>query len=485
MKALITAALFVLSFGSAAEAQSISLVDSAGAARWRASRGEQLTITGKDITCNPANKEPAIAFGDQTVTIDAQKSTTAWVVTVPTSLDADPYQVTVTCGSAKASAWLNVTPAAPVVVCAFNPGPKPTEKRPLSERCGVSAIWELRLGDRIDVEVYQLEELRKGLGNKPLRLFMNGIELKNLDVQLSKSDPNTGRSVLWTRLDFDNDNADNRKAWVQLMQLARSKKRVEVSVGPEGGPQFMSTAAVDFNVYSTGWTIFTISVLSMLLIGTVVLAARSSLLRGPKCTTGPAPFSLARHQMAAWFIVVISAYLFLMLMTGQAATSPTALILIGISGATGLAAVLIDAQQAKQGTRESDTLAAEEKALKEALDDKVSGLRAQLAKAEPGSTGAAQLTAAIQTKTQRLAEVTALLQKPASQVLPSRGWARDLLSDENGVSFHRLQIVGWTIVLAGVFVRAVWRELAMPDFDATTLALMGVSSSTYLGFKLP
>jgi hypothetical protein len=115
----------------------------------------------------------------------------------------------------------------------------------------------------------------------------------------------------------------------------------------------------------------------------------------------------------------------------------------------------------------------------------VSGLRAQLASAEPGSTGAAQLTAAIQTKTQRLAEVTALLQKPASQVSPSRGWARDLLSDENGVSFHRLQIVGWTIVLAGVFVRAVWRELAMPDFDATTLALMGVSSSTYLGFKLP
>src|SRR5687767_10759527 len=57
MKAFITAALFVLSFGSAAAAQSISLVDGSGAARWRASRGEQLTIIGKDLTCNPANKE--------------------------------------------------------------------------------------------------------------------------------------------------------------------------------------------------------------------------------------------------------------------------------------------------------------------------------------------------------------------------------------------------------------------------------------------
>jgi hypothetical protein len=37
----------------------------------------------------------------------------------------------------------------------------------------------------------------------------------------------------------------------------------------------------------------------------------------------------------------------------------------------------------------------------------------------------------------------------------------------------------------GVFFRMVWRDFAMPEFDTTTLALMGVSSGTYLGFKLP
>jgi hypothetical protein len=40
-------------------------------------------------------------------------------------------------------------------------------------------------------------------------------------------------------------------------------------------------------------------------------------------------------------------------------------------------------------------------------------------------------------------------------------------------------------VLVGTFVTAVWRTFAMPDFDATTLGLMGISSGMHLGFKFP
>jgi len=42
----------------------------------------------------------------------------------------------------------------------------------------------------------------------------------------------------------------------------------------------------------------------------------------------------------------------------------------------------------------------------------------------------------------------------------------------------------FTVILAVIFVVKVGSSLAMPDFDATLLALMGISNGTYLGFKL-
>ena len=53
------------------------------------------------------------------------------------------------------------------------------------------------------------------------------------------------------------------------------------------------------------------------------------------------------------------------------------------------------------------------------------------------------------------------------------------------MSFHRFQIFAWTIVLIAVFIASVYNGLAMPEFDAKLLALMGISGGTYIGFKLP
>ena len=74
---------------------------------------------------------------------------------------------------------------------------------------------------------------------------------------------------------------------------------------------------------------------------------------------------------------------------------------------------------------------------------------------------------------------------PPAPVAGSRGFFQDLLEDENGVSFDRLQMVAWTFVLGLVFVVEVWTDLHMPDFSQTLLGLMGISSGTYVGFKLP
>jgi hypothetical protein len=70
-----------------------------------------------------------------------------------------------------------------------------------------------------------------------------------------------------------------------------------------------------------------------------------------------------------------------------------------------------------------------------------------------------------------------------SNRLQSRGFLTDILSDGNGISFHRFQIVVWTIVLGIVFLASVYNSLSMPSFSETLLALMGISGATYVGFK--
>ncbi len=54
-----------------------------------------------------------------------------------------------------------------------------------------------------------------------------------------------------------------------------------------------------------------------------------------------------------------------------------------------------------------------------------------------------------------------------------------------GTAIHRLQVFCWTIVLGGVFIIGVYRNLAMPEFGGTLLALMGISGAGYVGFKIP
>jgi hypothetical protein len=66
----------------------------------------------------------------------------------------------------------------------------------------------------------------------------------------------------------------------------------------------------------------------------------------------------------------------------------------------------------------------------------------------------------------------------------SQGFLKDILSDEYGISLHRFQIFAWTFVMVAVFIRQVTAYLTMPEFDSSLLILMGISSGTYLGFKV-
>jgi hypothetical protein len=73
----------------------------------------------------------------------------------------------------------------------------------------------------------------------------------------------------------------------------------------------------------------------------------------------------------------------------------------------------------------------------------------------------------------------------AEPAAPTSGWwFMDILRDSEGVNFHRFQMAAWTLVLGLVFIQQVYRNLAMPEFSASVLALMGISAGTYLGLKL-
>ena len=87
----------------------------------------------------------------------------------------------------------------------------------------------------------------------------------------------------------------------------------------------------------------------------------------------------------------------------------------------------------------------------------------------------------------RLAMVDESVAKLPAAPKPSKstGFLKDILNDGDGISFHRFQIAVWTLVLGGVFVWGVYRNMSMPEFDASLLTLMGISSGTYVGFKFP
>jgi hypothetical protein len=73
-----------------------------------------------------------------------------------------------------------------------------------------------------------------------------------------------------------------------------------------------------------------------------------------------------------------------------------------------------------------------------------------------------------------------------TQFTPHSGFFQDLVTDKDGVTLHRFQMLTMTIVLGIMFIiRVASKGQLPPDFDGTTLGLMGISSGTYLGCKIP
>ena len=188
------------------------------------------------------------------------------------------------------------------------------------------------------------------------------------------------------------------------------------------------------------------------------------------------PYSLGKSQMAFWGLLVVLTFAGVWVLADtMERIPPQVLILLGISGATGLSAVVIG--ENKKAGKKSEIQNAITK-----LQEEQRRLEKEQ-RAAPGDFPPVSQNRLATIK----AEITELQEQlqSAESARSSAGFWQDICDDGNGVSFHRLQVVIWTVILGVIFVWSVAQVMSMPEFSETLLILLGISNGTYLGFKIP
>jgi hypothetical protein len=335
----------------------------------------------------------------------------------------------------------------------------------------------------------------KGITTDDLTLTLNGHPITG--IKGSMIDENT--------LEFKLRRTEETKAtWNELLgspKFSDSTRQMKVGLRGPDSKEFATARVASFRLYSPFRA--KLCLIGLLLMFGVFfwLARTTNIIRDsnpPKPETGKRrPYSLARTQAAFWFFLVITAFLLIYLITNDYNTiTEQALILIGIGTGTALGAAMIDAS--KRDTANDDlsalvpardklqTEVAESESQQKELEATINtaGAAATAEDKQALSTLKIDLSekrASLDAAQQKVEEAESGLTKPVSE-----GFRKDLLTDPDGeISFHRFQIVVLTIILGGLFCVGVYRALGMPEFDGTLLALMGISSGTYLGFKIP
>lgn len=189
------------------------------------------------------------------------------------------------------------------------------------------------------------------------------------------------------------------------------------------------------------------AILLVMSIVMIVIGRRSDMLRNGIFNVGnfqqlaisngiknPRPsFSLARTQLAFWTVIIISSFIYVVIAQSTGGIKvpyidPVNLVLLGIAGGTTAVAKVIDNSQ---------------------QDDQGNGI--------------------------------------PQQDYPSNGFFMDIISDEKGVSIHRLQNVIWTLVVGVIYIIAVFgNDKTLPGQGVITkelLGLMGISAGAYLSLK--
>jgi len=283
------------------------------------------------------------------------------------------------------------------------------------------------LGDRLSVHVQNFGKVLEKTGGacSGIVLFIEGIPIRGLKPE--SCDQASGHVRYLLRRTEQSDDT-----WsILLGKPHHYTKSVAISIGTND--QFSIESTVDeFQLivipHAPLWGFIGIS--ASLLALFVWLSMRTGMIRAHEWDepVRDRPYSLAMFQMMFWFYLVISAYVFIWLITGELDTiTESVLALLGVGTGTALGGALLDTSSKKKEAR-----------------------------------------------------VTGTSSRPPHK---SQGFLQDLLNEGDTISLSRFQLFLWTLTLGVIFCRSVYNSLHMPEFSATLLALMGISSGTYLGFK--
>ena len=301
----------------------------------------------------------------------------------------------------------------------------------------------------------------------------------------------------------------SKPGWSHVLNQPVLNRRVIVSAGFSSGEEIPSEVTFDkvtgedqqfyLTIIPAIRTGFGFIVILGALIVFFWLARYTDIVRdatAPRRPDGQRPYSLARGQMAFWFFLVIAAYFFLWIVTGDMNTlNSSVLALIGISAGTALGSAFVDAAKpvpvASSGnqpivdvTRPHNEVLADLKKLQADTEQELEAL--QKARTLLSSSDKEALDNNERQQNEVRERLGTYRWQSAYFAWPTwKGVMYDLLAENNLISFHRFQIFIWTLILGIMFVTSVYNELAMPEFSATLLGLLGISAGTYVGFKLP
>lgn len=284
---------------------------------------------------------------------------------------------------------------------------------PVPTRFGEVLPIQIPEGVTCDATIPNVQFLLNGLdtGLRPL-----GCDPGNntLVFRFAQRDAQGNVDAAWSAI-LGNPWNTSKSNFVRDFQLTLSKPDAA------GVMQSIYSQTKQLTIVRKEWLIVGFFLIALAWIGLTLAGKRSGMLRDSNSTASgiDRPYSLARVQMAWWFALVISAYVFLWVLTDDwAPINSSILALIGISSATGLTAAGIDN-----------------------TDNRV--------------------------------------------VRSTDGFFLDILTDVNGITLPRLQLLLWNVVLGVFFLARVFNDLKMPTFDASTLGLLGISAGAYVGFKVP
>jgi hypothetical protein len=279
---------------------------------------------------------------------------------------------------------------------------------------------ELRVSDRIRVQVDHLKELIAQKPSDTSRLLLYLDSIPMTDIKATYYD------VCDNVVFFDLKRQGGSDPWDIFYQSPLEwNKTVSVSIGYYNVCAVPTTTYLDLIIIRKGYFWIAVIIIALMCI-LLVFALKRGLIRDDSILPpGQRPFSLSRSQLMFWTFIIAVCYVLIALVTGELAPLTTStLILLGISGLTTATASTIDS------------------------NDKLNNVSRQ------------------------------------QDVYASNGFLNDVLSDVNGISVNRFQMLLFNAILGVFFVQQVFTKLQMPDFDNNLLILMGLSNGTYAGLKI-